>query len=134
MSRYLKFLCIALLLISGIHSTLAANNVEQELSNPSALARWASLLGWAYTPDNLCCGYFAQPPEISAYTIAAPFKTTQMIITATGLTRFVQTGGPSTLEGNVTLTQPGREIAADKATLYRNSATGKISEIDLQGG
>lgn len=133
MSRYLKFLCIVFLLISGVHSSLAANNVERELSMPSSLARWASLLGWAYTPDNLCCGYFAQPPEISAYPVAAPFKTTQMIISATGLTRFAQTG-PSTLEDNVTLTQPGREIAADKATLYRNEQTGKISEIHLQGG
>ncbi len=96
------------------------------------VARAAGPVGDQGFSGNCCCGYFWEPPAISAYTTAAPFNTTQMTITVTGPSTFAQQG-PSVLTGNVALTQPGREIAADKAIIYRNLETGKFSEIELQG-
>ncbi len=83
-------------------------------------------------PPNLCGGYFYQPPEIIRVRNPAPIGTTLTTITAKGPVIFSQTE-PSTLEGSVVLTQPGREVAADKAILYRDSKTGQIHRVDMVG-
>jgi len=92
---------------------------------------WATRLGWTYS-SNLCGGYFYEPPAITAVPRPAPMGTTLTSITFTGKATFSESQ-PSTVEGNVILTQPGREIAADKAILYRNNQTGKIDSVDLEG-
>ncbi len=94
-------------------------------------ASWARLLGWVPTDTNLCHGYFFEPAAITAVPNPPPIGVTETSINATGPVVFSQTG-VSTLEG-VTVTQPGREVYADKAFLYRDPKTGKFNRIDLVG-
>jgi LPS-assembly protein len=91
----------------------------------------ATLLGWV-PAQNLCGGYYEEPISISAVPNPTAVSTTETKITATQPSLFSQTG-TSVLQGNVTITQPGREVYADKAYIYRDPSTGKVSRIELVG-
>lgn len=98
-------------------------------AGPNAIV--AEKLGWK-SAINLCGGAFVEPAYISSVPNPAPIDSALTMITSTGLSTFSQTG-VSTLEGNVDVTQPGREVTAEKVILYRNQQTGKINLIDLSG-
>ncbi|MFT3741699.1 MAG: LPS assembly protein LptD [Gammaproteobacteria bacterium] len=92
---------------------------------------WGKNIGWVSSPINMCKGYFTEPSAITAVPNPAPINTTLTTIKASGPTHFSQVG-TSTLE-QVVVTQPGRQLIADQATLYRDEQTGKINRIDLTG-
>ncbi len=101
-------------------------------ASPSELA---TILGWtptAVTEQNLCGGYYFEPASITAHPDPLPLMDMPMDISSTGTALYNLTSD-STLQGNVTLTQPGREISADKAILTPNKDTGEIEKINLQG-
>lgn len=110
---------------------------QQSISicTPDSSSELAQRLGWKPSPvtsDNLCGGYYFEPATITAHPNPLPLTEMQMDITSTGPAVY-SLESESVLQGDVTLTQPGREIRADKATLIPNKATGKIEEIDLEG-
>lgn len=91
----------------------------------------AHMLGWAPCHGLICGGYFQEPPIVSAYPHPPEISATATTITADETVSF-SVVGTSSLSGNVTITQPGRKITADKATLYRDK-TGQITHIWLEG-
>lgn len=142
--RYFVIIAIILLLAGRVVAALApptpAANVcddptqssTTQLTDPAATrAAVAKQLGWVITP-NLCGGFFFEPNTIRAIPNPPPIDTALTTIASSGVSTFASEG-PSTLRGNVTVTQPGRSITADTVTLYRNAETGKITSIDLQG-
>lgn len=95
----------------------------------------AKFLGWvddSSQPDNLCHGYYLEPDIITKYPSPPPFDTAPTKVTATKPALFSQYG-KSTLTGDVTITQPGRQVTSDIATFYRETSTGKISSGTLLG-
>lgn len=109
--------------------------LSSALSNPFNTRQNAVLaekLGWK-AADNPCGGAFIEPDTISSVPNAGPIDSTLTMITSTGESNF-STTDVSTLQGNVTISQPGREVTAEKVMLFRNQQTGKISLIDLSGG
>lgn len=92
----------------------------------------SSVLGWTPGGKNICGGYYEEPAIVLNYPNPADLSKETTTITADQSAYFSQTG-VSTLTGNVVVTQPGREVTADKAYVYRDTKTGKINVIDLFG-
>lgn len=104
-------------------------------SNPSpqahSLARdsIARQLGWVESSDFACGGYYLEQPLI--YPAEADRNSpVEIITTSQGLLSFRST---STLEGGVTISRFGQQLTANKAYLYRNPATGKLTAVDMIG-
>lgn len=85
-------------------------------------------LGWIVDPAYLCGGFYDQPPL--SYPVNV--QDTNSIEITSDQTLFAQ-HGTSILEGNVTLTRGTQQMTANKAYLYRNTATGKLSTMDILG-
>lgn len=95
----------------------------------------AKFLGWVdddTQPSNLCHGYYLEPDIIKQHPNPPSFDKAPTKVTATKPGFFSQYG-VSTLTGNVTITQPGRQVNADVATFYREANTGEISSGTLLG-
>lgn len=92
----------------------------------------ASVLGWVPTHTNLCGGYYQEPATVLACAHPAQLNAAETTITAERTLSF-STMGTSQLEGNIVVTQPGRKITAQKATLYRDPVTHEIAQIVLEG-
>lgn len=95
----------------------------------------ANILGWQASKTslcNLCGGYFKQPTSILRYPNPAPANTLPTYITADGPTLFSQQGA-SILQKNVLVKQHGRLIKADKAYVYRNRKSHKITLVKFVG-
>jgi LPS-assembly protein len=94
----------------------------------------ANSLGWVAdkTSGNLCKGKYEEPIIISSVPNPPKIKGTETTITADNKV-FYSAGGDSILEGNVELSQPGRQIKADKVILHRDPVTNKISTGDFIG-
>lgn len=89
----------------------------------------AKQLGWVDSTDNRCGGFYLEP----AYDYTDDLVKNNLIqYTSNGPTLFAL-HGTSVMQGNVTVTQPGQQILANKAYLYRDPTTGKLSAIDLYG-
>lgn len=88
----------------------------------------ANELGWIASTDNRCGGYYLEPPFVDAEALL-----TSKEIGVTGNQGFFSLHGTSIYQGNVTVTQDGQQIIANKAYLYRNPTTEKFSGIDLIG-
>lgn len=88
----------------------------------------AKTLGWVPSNENRCGGYYLEAALIYPKDI---IHTNKLFITSDeGMFSF---HGTSTSEGKVSITRDGQQIMANKAYLYRDPATGKISAIDLFG-
>lgn len=92
----------------------------------------ANTLGWIPTGTNVCGGYYKEPEIVLSCAHPTDLDEAPTTITAARTVSYSATG-TSTVEGNVVLTQPGRKMTADKATLYRDTRTNEISQILLQG-
>lgn len=82
------------------------------------------------SPTAMCPGSFHVPDYLKKHPLIdenAPVE-----ITAEG-PETLRLKGASILTGNVTVTQPGRIIKADRITLLRSATTGKITQITLSG-
>jgi len=93
----------------------------------------ADELGWvpSNNPLAICGGYFKEPEFVKQFPNPGNIKNEPTTITAKGSISYA-TKGVSILKKDVTVTQPGRIVKADKAYIYRNSE-GKISQIILIG-
>lgn len=103
-----------------------------ELASPNI----ATVLGWVSDPvnkkTNICGGHYVEPDQILANPNPLPIKESPTKIIAKK-PAFVSQYGTSVLQGNVVITQPGRELSADKITLSRDKKTGKINSSTLIG-
>lgn len=127
-----------LLCHAAVNSNLSVEAEDNSLLLPSGPPdKWspetiARILDWQEAPINICSGYYREPEIVSSYPNPPNFQTQKTTITADRPV-FFSLKGTSTLEGNVTVTQPGRQVLANRAYLNRDSQTGKISTIDLLG-
>ncbi len=97
--------------------------------SPETIAR---ILDWEQMPINICGGFYREPDIVTRFPNPPNFQTQKTTITADRPV-FFSLKGTSTLEGNVTVIQPGRQVLANRAYLNRDPQTGKISTIDLVG-
>ena len=109
------------------------------LCQPLALAdhqpTLAQALGWtksSATEENICGGHYAEPRAISSAPTPHDYKKVPVHITAKGPVVF-KTNGSAVLKDAVTVTQPGRLLTADKAIVFHNPKTGKITDVQLFG-
>lgn len=112
--------------------TIAPPQRPTTIEAPWPQADIPPLLGWTPMRATMCGGTYVEPAIVRDYPNPPPIGEGQVTITATKPVLFSQTG-TSILEGNVTITQIGRQITADKAYIYRDPNTGKVSGIDLIG-
>lgn len=89
------------------------------------------LLGWVPLPEctNICCGYFKDPLAPYATLTLPPLQTTAVQIHADESQ--LQQTGPSVLSGDISITQPGRLITANKACVNRHPVTHEFCSVDL---
>ncbi len=93
----------------------------------------ANLLGWIPNPNaNLCQGYYGEPDILTKNPIPTPISHVPTQITYSGSGNFYNFG-QSVLNKNIVMTQPGRMSQADKALVYRDSQSGQISYVRLEG-
>jgi LPS-assembly protein len=116
-----------------LFSFMFATNVYAAdlLYNELPQTQVANLLGWTYT-SNLCQGYYQEPSIVVNYPKPAPIKQSKTTVVAQKSVSYSQKGD-SILTGNVIITQPGREVIADKVVLHRDQTTQKIGSADLYG-
>ncbi len=86
----------------------------------------AEELGWVENADNFCGGYYVESPFLSAESLKDQDK---LRVTSDQYT--IVQHGTSVLEGKVSVNYGKRQITANKAFLYRDPATGKLTHIDL---
>ena len=88
----------------------------------------ANELGWVENSSYQCGGYYEEPPFIY------PFKVeNDTLVETTGNQGLFSFHGTSVIEGKVTINRQGQQITANKAFLYRDPNTSKLTAIDLLG-
>lgn len=95
----------------------------------------AEALGWEpghSCEKNLCGGHYTEPPALASVSNPPPYSTTAITITSKGPVIF-KPKGISILQDDVVISQPGRIVHADKAMLFHDEKTEKISLIKLEG-
>ena len=99
-----------------------------------SVADTVKALGWVKDGDDksFCGGHYFESDNIVTVPNPKGFSDSPMNITAVKPAFFTKHGA-SVVQGEVVLTQPGREITADKATFFRDDKTGKISHSILLG-
>jgi LPS-assembly protein len=117
-----------LLLYSAIHACLLPATSSVSASSSLASEAIAKQLGWVEKANTYCDGYYLEQPFIYPVKL----DKNQPIAITSNQTLFSQ-NGTSILEGKVTLIRDGQQITANKAYLYRDPRTGKLSTIDLIG-
>ncbi|HSW71402.1 MAG TPA: LPS-assembly protein LptD [Gammaproteobacteria bacterium] len=86
----------------------------------------AEQLGWVEKPGTRCGGYYLESPFLSKEDLKEAEK---LHITSDQYT--IVQHGTSVLEGKVTLNYGTRQIIANKAYLYRDPISGKLTGVDL---
>jgi len=88
----------------------------------------AEQLGWVSANENHCGGYYLEQ------AFAAPIKLDKNdLVAITGHQGLYAQRGVSNLIGGVTINRYGQQITADKALLYRDPTTFKLTAIDMIG-
>src|SRR3990167_2062986 len=133
MSAILKFkqsLILAACLIPFI--AIAANKPAPPNHIDPSLTKEAleQQLGWIMSndPHYLCGGYYVEQP----FNYLGDVTNSNAIEITSDQTLFSQ-HGTSTLTGKVTVTRLGQQITSNIAYLYRDSATSKLSTMDMIG-
>jgi len=130
-SKLIKFRCWSLtglfLALLGMGPIVAQTNSEFPPPNIPELLGWVPLPASA----NICCGYYKDPLAPFITLPLPPLSTTSVQVSAEQ-THFEQ-NGPSILLGHVTVTQPGRFVTGNQASLIRDAKTGQINSVDLTG-
>lgn len=103
---------------------------DSEEAAPSSLTgeALAQQLGWVNSSENDCGGYYLEQPFLYPASLDK-----NKLVEITGDQTLFSQRGTSILEGKVTLTRYGQQITANKAYLYRDPNTGKLSAVDLIG-
>ncbi|HTM62894.1 MAG TPA: LPS assembly protein LptD [Gammaproteobacteria bacterium] len=114
----------SLLLLLGISQPLSCIAAVTPLNRETI----ANELGWVPSSENNCGGYFLDQPFL--YPDSSDKKQT---VGLTGSQAVFSQHGTTILEGNVSLLRLGQQITANKAYIYRDQSTGKITSTDLVG-
>ena len=111
-----------------------SSNQTQNSSNQLSAADVTRVLGWTRSCDdsNLCGGHYLETSNVVNVQNPKAFGDSPMDITATKPAFFTQHAA-SVVQGDVLLSQPGREITADQAIFFRDNKTGKINNAILTG-
>ncbi len=111
-----------------------SETLPNNLPRKAFLKHIADGLDWVPSAHRryVCRGYFKEPAIVKRYPHPAPVKQEPAIITAKGPST-IETHGVSILEKDVVVTQPGRRVMADKAYIYRDGKTGRITKVILVG-
>ncbi len=86
----------------------------------------ATQLGWVSSDINRCGGYYLEQP----FTYPKNYIRKDLIQITSNQMLFSQ-HGTSIGQGKVTITRFGQQIIANKAYLYRDPTTGKLSAVEL---
>jgi LPS-assembly protein len=92
----------------------------------------AAALGWVPSNDNACGGYYLEQPFTTPISMGNKPSDSNTLEIASDQTLFSQ-HSTSVLEGQVSLTRLGQQLTSNKAFLYRDPSTGKLSTIDMVG-
>jgi len=88
----------------------------------------ADELGWVDSSENDCGGYYLDAP----FTYLSETNNNRLIKITSNQTLLTKSG-TSILEGGVTINREEQQITTNKAFLYMNSQTGKLSTIEMIG-
>src|SRR5579863_59411 len=117
---------IILFLLFLIISTAVADPLCEAPAHNLEESALAKELGWIPCNENRCGGFYLESPFIYSDELV---NTDKIEVTANQML-FAQ-HGTSIGQGKVTITRSGQQIIANKAYLYRDPVTGKLSSIDL---
>ncbi len=122
---------LVIILVCIASSTAFAGNCLAPGTSPPSLAKdtIAKILGWVQTGENRCGGYYLEP----AFNYPDDLLKENLVQIYSNQPFTFSRRGTSTFEGKVTVSRYGQQITADKAYLYRDPNTGKLSAIDLMG-
>ena len=123
-SRNFSFILLVAIAVLPCPSIFAASTIAQAL-------------GWEKghetgQPENLCGGYYSHPAAIANVPNPPAYQTVPVTIPAKGPV-FFRASGSSVLQDDVEIKHPGRLIQADKAIVYHDRKTGKVTDIKLIG-
>jgi len=111
------------LVFFGLNCSLQAQSVKTPAPKPRELAEQ---LGWVESPGSHCGGYYLEDPFLSAESLKEADK---LQVTSNQYT--INQHGTSILEGKVTVNYGSRQMTANRAYLYRDPVTGKLTGVDL---
>lgn len=119
---------VCLFPLAALSSINLATHSAPDPYTPS-LARdtLAKQLGWVSSPENNCGGYYLEQP------FTYPVNQEKNLVEVTTESGLLSQRSTSVLEGKVTINRYGQQMTANKALLYRDPATGKLSAIDMIG-
>lgn len=111
---------------------IARSAAETENTPPASMPSLAQdtlarQLGWVISPENNCGGYYLEAPFIY------PIVTEKENVEVTSESGLLSQRATSVLEGKVTVNRHGQQMTANKALLYRDPNTGKLTAIDMIG-
>lgn len=113
----------------SLSTTTAASikiiSANEKISDKKTLAEE---LGWVKSDANNCGGYYLEQPF--HYPKNADKKSS---VEVTGSQALYSQRGTTILEGKVSLMRFGQQVTANKAYLYRDQSSGKLSSMDLLG-
>ncbi len=89
----------------------------------------AKALGWVQTDIGRCGGYYLESSFLSADSSLE--KNHIQLSSQQGIVFSLH--GTSISQGQITITQDGQQVIANKGYLYRNPVTGKLNAVDLIG-
>lgn len=119
----LNFLCISGVVLCGASPTVLGYS-NQDVAN---------LLGWIPDPQaNLCRGYYTEPPGLAEVPSPGGVTNAPTHLSYSGGGE-LHAYGESAITQEIVLTQPGRIARADKAIIYRDPQSGRITTIRLEG-
>ncbi len=122
--------CVCSVKTAGATEQPCVISPQINFANPSLTKDTiAEELGWISQKNTRCGGYYLDDPFTYPEELV---KRNLVQITSTGPALYAK-HGTSTLQGNVTISQIGEQIKSNRALLYRDPVTGKLSAIDLVG-
>ena len=108
------------------HAPWVTDMPAQQSLTISAIAH---ALGWVETGENRCGGFYLEPSFIPPHTSLE--KNHIQLSSNQGIVFSLH--GTSISQGQITITQDGQQIIANKGYLYRDPTTGKLNAVDLIG-
>jgi len=124
--RFTTLIQFILIIMTSMLLFIPISFAETNQNPPLTQSEIIDQLGWIQTGENRCGGHYIEAPFHYPETL---LKTNAIQITSNELL-FAQ-HGTSIGQGKVTISRFGQQIIANKAYLYRDPATGKISAIEL---
>ncbi len=121
----IAFICVFPFNVKAKSSDVPGHSITAPPVTLSA-SEVAAALGWVSSHENRCGGYYLEEPFADSKELA---NTNLIHITSNQGMLFAQHG--TSIGQRVTITRFGQQIIANKAYLYRDPVSGKLSTIEL---